>query len=147
MDCTREAHRGRACLLISLIVLVWNAASTGRHFLFRDLQGALDLQHPGKTIATEEIAAAAGNRCGGEEKGVLSARQKFLLGKRVDINRASRKEIADLPGISEKVAEAVIETRARIGGFRRPEDLLRVKGIKEKRLKKILPFLLKFPNN
>jgi len=65
----------------------------------------------------------------------------------VDINKASLAEIEGLPGISTKVAESVVETRNRLGGFRCPEDLLQVKGIKEKRLKNILPFLVQFPNN
>ncbi|HEY7528086.1 MAG TPA: helix-hairpin-helix domain-containing protein, partial [Candidatus Deferrimicrobiaceae bacterium] len=79
--------------------------------------------------------------------GKLTARQRYLLGKRVDINRASTAEIGELPGISETVARSVVETRTRLGGFRRAEDLLQARGIKEKRLKKILPFLLKFHNN
>jgi competence protein ComEA len=79
--------------------------------------------------------------------GKLTARQRYLLGKRVDINRASASEIGELPGISETVARSVVETRTRLGGFRRAEDLLQARGIKEKRLKKILPFLVKFPNN
>jgi len=45
------------------------------------------------------------------------------------------------------VAQAVVETRRRIGRFGRPEDLMQVPGIKEKRLKKILPFLCGFGNN
>jgi len=79
--------------------------------------------------------------------GTLSAKQKYLLGRKVDINRAGRREISDLPGISDAVALSVVETRNRIGGFRRSEDLLLVRGIKEKRLKKILPFLAGFTNN
>jgi competence ComEA-like helix-hairpin-helix protein len=77
----------------------------------------------------------------------LTVRQRFLLGMRIDINRAGWEEIAGLPGISDKVARAVVETRERIGGFRRDSDLLLVKGIKEKRLKNILPFILELPNN
>jgi competence protein ComEA len=65
----------------------------------------------------------------------------------VDINKASLAEIEQLPGISRQVAESVVETRSRLGGFRRPEDLLQARGIKERRLKKILPFLVQFPNN
>jgi competence protein ComEA len=79
--------------------------------------------------------------------GPLTIRQKYLLGKRIDINKASRSEISELPGISDKVAAAVVEERDRLGRFRSPEDLLGVKGIKEKRLQKILPFLAKMPNN
>ena len=45
------------------------------------------------------------------------------------------------------MAAAMVEARDRLGGFRSPEDLLGVKGIKEKRLQKILPFLSKMPNN
>ena len=83
----------------------------------------------------------------GGHGGPLTARQKFLLGLRVDINRAGFKEISDLPGISDTVGKAVVAERERRGGFRRPEDLLGVRGIKEKRLKKILPFIALFPNN
>ncbi|MGA6992723.1 MAG: helix-hairpin-helix domain-containing protein, partial [Candidatus Deferrimicrobiaceae bacterium] len=74
-------------------------------------------------------------------------RQRYLLGQRVDINRAGYQEISGLPGISASVARAVVEERKRRGGFRRAEDLLAVRGIKEKRLKKILPFIAIIHNN
>ena len=45
------------------------------------------------------------------------------------------------------LAAAVVEERDRLGRFRSPEDLLGVKGIKGKRLQKILPFLAEMPNN
>lgn len=77
----------------------------------------------------------------------LTVRQRFLLGRRVDINRAAYQEISGLPGISDTVAKAVVEERKRRGAFRRPEDLLAVRGIKEKRLKKILPFIAIIYNN
>ena len=80
-------------------------------------------------------------------RGTLSIRQRYLLGKRVDINKASLAEIRELPGISEEVADAVLAERNRIGTFRAPEDLLSVKGIKARRLQKILPFLAEMPNN
>jgi competence protein ComEA len=79
--------------------------------------------------------------------GTLTIRQKYLLGKRVDINKASLVEISELPGISDKIAAAVVKERDRLGRFRSFEDLLGVKGIKAKRLQKILPFLAKMPNN
>jgi competence protein ComEA len=65
----------------------------------------------------------------------------------VDINRATYQEISGLPGISDDVARAVVEERKRRGAFRRTEDLLAVRGIKEKRLKKILPFIAIIDNN
>ncbi len=65
----------------------------------------------------------------------------------MDVNQAGWEEISGLPGISDGVARGVVERRRRAGPFRRAADLLAVPGIKEKRLKKILPFLSEFPNN
>ncbi|MBE0607527.1 MAG: helix-hairpin-helix domain-containing protein [Deltaproteobacteria bacterium] len=56
-------------------------------------------------------------------------------------------ELSELPGISDKVAAALLEERDRLGRFRSPRDLLGVKGIKGKRLQKILPFLSEIQNN
>jgi competence ComEA-like helix-hairpin-helix protein len=125
-----EGKSGKACLFLSLIVLVWNVGATGRHFLLAEPL------HPGIPGPFEPAP-----------QGPPTGKQKFLLGKRVDINLAPLAEIEGLPGISRKTAESVIETRKRLGGFRTPADLLKVAGIKEKRLKKILPFLVQFPNN
>jgi hypothetical protein len=83
----------------------------------------------------------------GGHGGPLTVRQRFLLGDRVDINRAGIGELSELPGISDPIAREIEEERTMRGGFRRPEDLLAVRGIKEKRLKKILPFIAIFPNN
>ncbi|HEY3490755.1 MAG TPA: helix-hairpin-helix domain-containing protein [Candidatus Deferrimicrobiaceae bacterium] len=77
----------------------------------------------------------------------MSIRQKFLLGIRVNINKGSWQQISELPGLSDKVAKAVVEERSRVGRFHLPDDLLAVRGIKEKRLQKILPFLAGFDNN
>jgi DNA uptake protein ComE-like DNA-binding protein len=56
-------------------------------------------------------------------------------------------EISELPGISDAIAAAVLEERERLGRFRSAGDLLGVKGIKGKRLQKILPFLAEMQNN
>ncbi len=124
---------GKACLVLSLIVLVWNVGATARHLLSPGSPPSFEAQGQLPSQASMDPQ--------------LTARQAYLLGKRVDINRAGLSEIERLPGISRQVAESVVETRRRMGRFRRPEDLLKVTGIKEKRLKKILPFLLELPNN
>ena len=126
-----EAKKGKACLLVSLIVLVWNVGRT-----------ALNPPSPGSPAKFPSSDCTAP-----VPQGPLTVKQDFLLGKKVDINLASLAEIEGLPGISRNVAESVIETRTRLGRFRKPRDLLKVTGIKEKRLKKILPFLVQFPNN
>ena len=94
------------------------------------------------SVGSFDNGAATGGRTG-----PMTVRQRFLLGKKVNINRAGYEEISGLPGISDAVARAIVAHRKRLGGFRHPDDLLAVPGIKEKRLKKILPFVSLFPNN
>lgn len=55
----------------------------------------------------------------------------------VNINAASPKELESLPGIGEVIAQRIIEYREQNGSFSRPEDLLKVKGIGEKKLETI----------
>jgi competence protein ComEA len=59
----------------------------------------------------------------------------------VNINTASAADLDALPGIGPKLAEAIVAHRQQYGPFRRPEDLLQVKGIGEKRLQKIRPYI------
>jgi competence ComEA-like helix-hairpin-helix protein len=64
----------------------------------------------------------------------------------VDINHASVEEIATLPGIGKVIARRIIEFREKNGPFRRPEELLIIRGISEKRLKQILPLITLGPD-
>ena len=137
----------RAVLLLSLILLVWNACATAQRVAWVGFLPSMDGTeaspvHPSPSDNETVVLSAETPR-----SGPLTIRQKYLLGKRVDINSASLLEISELPGITDEVAAAVVEERDRLGRFRSPEDLLGVKGIKEKRLQKILPFLAKMTNN
>lgn len=49
----------------------------------------------------------------------------------VNINLATKEELMTLPGIGEGRATAIIEYRDSCGGFKTPEDLLKVDGIKQ----------------
>lgn len=146
---SREGSRGkrRGVLVLSLILLVWNVlASAGRvasgvfSHSIAGVDGSSGLRPVPDNEAVLHFAESP-------RSGPLTIRQKYLLGKRIDINRASLSEISELPGISDKVAAALVKERDRLGRFRSPEDLLGVKGIKAKRLQKILPFLAEMPNN
>lgn len=57
------------------------------------------------------------------------------------INAASAPELTLLPGIGETKAKAIVRYREEYGPFTSPEDLLRVNGIGQGILEKILPYL------
>lgn len=59
----------------------------------------------------------------------------------INPNTASAAELQRLPGIGEKMAARIISYRQKHGPFRRPEDLLNIKGIGPKSLQKIRKYL------
>jgi competence protein ComEA len=67
---------------------------------------------------------------------------------RVILNTASADELMKLPRVGAKRAQAILELRRKLGRFRQPTDLLRVRGIGRKTLKLMLPLLVvDAPNN
>ncbi len=60
----------------------------------------------------------------------------------LDLNRANRSELEGLPGIGPILAGRILELRASLGGFRRLEDLGRVRGVGAGTLEKIRPFVV-----
>ncbi len=51
---------------------------------------------------------------------------------KIDINSATADELDELPGIGEAKAEAIVQLREKMNGFREIEDILNVEGIGEK---------------
>lgn len=62
---------------------------------------------------------------------------------KVILNLASAEELRHLPGVGQKRADAILALRVRLGGrFKHVSDLLRVKGIGVRGLKKLLPHVV-----
>jgi len=59
----------------------------------------------------------------------------------ININTASVDELERLPHIGLRTAEAIVQFRKENGPFRRPEYLLQIRGISEKRFLEIRPYL------
>ena len=66
-------------------------------------------------------------------------------GEMVDLNRASERDLVALPGIGPAKAQAILTWRQRNGGFRKVEDLRRVKGFGRKTFARLRPYLLVTP--
>ena len=56
---------------------------------------------------------------------------------KIDINQATVQELAKLPGLGKKKAEAIVMYRNEKGDFSAVEDLLKIDGIGKKTLEKI----------
>jgi competence protein ComEA len=57
----------------------------------------------------------------------LAAKKALAAGERIDLNRAPVTELMRLPGVGLKKAQALVAHRQR-SPFRKPEDVLQVKG-------------------
>jgi competence protein ComEA len=76
--------------------------------------------------------AGVGADAGPEGSGGVTADGKVIL------NRAGVDELCQLPGVGPKRAQAIVDLRTKLGGrFKRMADLLRLKGIGPKGLRKI----------
>ena len=63
-------------------------------------------------------------------------------GQMVNLNTASASQLTQLPGIGPKNAAAIVDKRNELGGkFKSVDQLREVKGIGEKKLEAIKPFL------
>jgi competence protein ComEA len=61
---------------------------------------------------------------------------------KVVLNEATADDLVKLPRVGPKRAAAIVELRKRLGKFRKPTDLLRVRGIGRKTLTLMLPKLV-----
>ena len=59
----------------------------------------------------------------------------------INLNTASVEELTRLPGIGQSRAQAIVELRTKLHGFKSVEDILRVKGIGRKSFRKLEPML------
>lgn len=73
--------------------------------------------------------------------GWMEVSSRLALGVPLDLNQASAGELAEVPGITQTLAEGIVAQRDRLGGFSKLEDLRAVKGIGPVTLKRLRPSL------
>ena len=61
--------------------------------------------------------------------------------KLVNINTADAAQLATLPQVGAKMAQRILDYRKSSGGFKRVQDLMKVKGIGEKVFAKLQPLI------
>lgn len=68
-------------------------------------------------------------------------KKKIPPSKPIDINLATSDQLQQLPGIGPVMAQRIIDYRKKSGPFRNVDELMAVRGISDKRLAKIKPFV------
>ena len=105
---------------------------------------------PSRSVARETPATGAaplGVRPACREPGSLCEDQKkpsegLTSDGKVILNVASAEVLTQLPGVGARRAEAIVQLRQRLKRFRKPSDLLRVRGIGVRSLQRMLPHLV-----
>jgi competence protein ComEA len=90
---------------------------------------AASLAIPSGTDMTEKASSAGQALTERAEK----TKTKLIPGQRVNLNSASKEELEALPGIGPVKAQAIMDNRP----YNTPEDIMKVKGIKQKTFDKI----------
>lgn len=88
-----------------------------------------------------EVTAEKGIETVKTKKG--SSKKKDALVTAIDINSADKELLTQLPGIGPVTAEAIVNYRTANGKFKTIEDVKNVKGIGNKTLAKLKPYLQK----
>ncbi len=65
------------------------------------------------------------------------AKASTALSKKVDVNSATKDQLMTIPSIGKVTEENILSFKKKNGEFKKLDDLLNVKGIGEKTLKKI----------
>src|SRR5262249_10887812 len=66
-------------------------------------------------------------------------REQAAVLQTIDLNRATKAELLQLPGVGEHTADAILAAREERGSFRKVDELREVKGIGPMRLERIRP--------
>jgi competence ComEA-like helix-hairpin-helix protein len=72
---------------------------------------------------------------------VAAQAEKNPPAKPIDLNVANVKELQELPGVGPVTARRIIDMRQKSGRFHRVEDLLAVRGISQKKLDALRPYV------
>jgi competence protein ComEA len=91
---------------------------------------------PSGVAAASSVPAPSSAPSAGWAPAGITAEGKVIL------NLASAEELTKLPGVGMKRAEAIVALRTKLKRFRQVTDLLRVKGIGPRGLKRMLPHLV-----
>ena len=121
---------------MGVAVVLW-AGWPQPHIRHHDRSSLLPVAHQSAAIQSSSINLLHISGEEGEKESPQALARRLL----VDLNLGSRIELESLPGIGMKLADRIVSYRSVYGAFQQVEDLLKISGIGEKRLKRLEPFV------
>lgn len=101
-----------------------------------------DFESPGTYGGNKESEAGFdASKTKPSSSGGSEYKKKPLPKDKINVNSASAEKLAELPGIGPVLAERIVQYRNDNGFFSSPEELVNVKGIGEKKLAAMLPYV------
>lgn len=96
-----------------------------------------------ETIPQEEknLLLSTDSLLNGEKKKLRSTKEEKLSGRKININTADKETLSLLPGVGEATAEKIIKYREKHKGFKKAEDIMKVKSIGKKKFEKMKDYI------
>ena len=92
------------------------------------------------TLTRDPTGVASGDSYR-QDRGASTTRKGQSLTRPISLNKASKNELLELPGVGPAMADRIIADRREHGPFKHVEDLKRVKGIGSKKFEKLRKYL------
>lgn len=92
------------------------------------------------TLTRDSTGVASGDSYR-QDRGASTTRKGQSLTRPISLNKASKNELLELPGVGPAMADRIIADRREHGPFKHVEDLKRVKGIGSKKFEKLRKYL------
>lgn len=90
---------------------------------------------------TQDSTGAASGDSYRQDRGASTTRKGHAPTRPISLNKASKNELLELPGVGPAMADRIIADRREHGPFKHVEDLKRVKGIGSKKFEKLRKYL------
>lgn len=90
---------------------------------------------------TQDSTGAASGDSSRQDRGASTTRKGHAPTRPISLNKASKNELLELPGVGPAMADRIIADRREHGPFKHVEDLKRVKGIGSKKFEKLRKYL------
>lgn len=121
------------CLLLGMALSAWQRHGDAK--LLKEIENT----YAAEDKAYSTMGAAGSPGIPGATPSALASAVSDSL--RINVNKATAKELEQLPRIGPVISGRIIEYRTKNGPFKSVEDLVKVKGIGAKTLERIRPFI------